>query len=227
MQADSPSAVSVDVAGIDVVVGARTSPSTRRLLATRTPGLAEQVRTLVVRELVAQLRLPYASTRVRLVVAPDVADDADSRWGTDDDPILLLGGLRADLVVPMVDREGAVWVGNGPASDGRRTAIPARASLSRALRRIAASASVESDDPGVLLVARALGVPTEAVAPTPWNPYPLLESFPAGLWGGDADPTMIAAIGWRARLAHEIPPHPDGRSTASSSESGPERYDGV
>jgi hypothetical protein len=219
--ADSPSAVSVDIAGIDVVVGGRMSPS-RRLLPTRTPALPEQVRTLVVRELVAQLRLPYARERARLVVAPDVADDAGSRWGAvDDDPILLLGGLRADLVVPAVDREGAVWIGDGASPDARRTAIPARTALPRALRRIAASSSVESDDPGVLLIARALGVPTGAAVPTPWNPYPLLESFPARLWGGDADPTMIAAIGWRARLAHETPT--DARATPPSSDGGPER----
>jgi len=34
-----------------------------------------------------------------------------------------------------------------------------------------------------------------------WDPHPLLDAFPAMLWGEHADPTILAAIGWRARLA--------------------------
>lgn len=39
-------------------------------------------------------------------------------------------------------------------------------------------------------------------APAPdWSPDALLESFPADLWTGEPDPSILAAVGWRTREA--------------------------
>lgn len=229
----------LDIAGVDV---ATTSHTPRGRFARTRPdeGLACTIRRLVVRELVAQLGLPYARERRRLCVMVPAGDDGAQRWPADPslgDPLLLLGGLRPDLAVETSARAGVLRVDLPEDADAkrRRDVLDRRDAWQRQLRRIAGSSLVVATDLETVVIAESVGVPARLVvgpdgmpeagayyratgrdddetassfadavgfggAPEPaWDPYPLLEAFPAELWGGDADPTLVAAIGWRCK----------------------------
>lgn len=239
--------VAVDIAGIDVVTGVGRGGARFGRRPRGSGELGDRVAALVVRELVAQLGLPYARERRRLFAgdsALHLAEVDDPTWGLG--ATLLLGGLRPELVVAPEKRSG-VAIGSELASSTNRTrrrdVIESAGPLDRVLRRVAGSALVVTSSPSLLAVAEALGVPASAVrpdddpddatsdaitahydatgrdpadllvgglddalerggAPAPaWDPHPLLDAFPAALWGEHADPTILAAIGWRARLA--------------------------
>ncbi len=232
--------VTVDVAGVDVVGGTRPRVRGVRRLSSRPGGeLASRLAPFVVRELAAQLAVPYARERRLLVVGSPPGIEGAEVWGTPaTEPLLLLGGLRPDLVVAPGSRSGTTVIADGDAvpGTGRRTTVGSRTPLGRLLARVGGSELVVATSlPGVI-AAEALGVSARLVAndagsdaeeyyaatgrsgdevastiqeaterggaPGPvWDPYPTLEAFPVGLWGVDADPTMIAAIGWRARQA--------------------------
>lgn len=255
-----------DIAGVDVVVGEQRTSGSRGLLSRRTVDLPDRVTSMVVGELVGQLGLPYARERRRLVVGTSrgAAEPGDVVWGDGaaaGSPLLLLGGLRPELVVRREARSGAAVVLEASASAQRdlgRSFVDPTGRVEKVLRRIAASDLAIASTVEVVAIAEALGVPARAVGPDDdssaafadyytatgregqhllvstveealelrgvpapvWSPYPLLESFPAGLWGGDADPTMVAAIGWRVRLATEAPEPAAGEPALEPSSDG-------
>lgn len=203
----------VDIAGVDVEVGRR--DGARRGLRRTVTAFDRAVVPTVVRELVAQLGLPYAPARRRLGVTPEATEVVWSAGSAH--PAQLLAGLRPDLVVP-IDARAGVLVVDDTRTKGAWTTIAPDAPFDKVVRRIAASELVVTTSDAAVLVAGALGVPArrlgdagpeEAIAlgappVADWDPYPLLDAFPAELWGASADPTIVAAIGWRVRLALDV-----------------------
>jgi hypothetical protein len=239
--------VVVDIAGVNVITGVARQAGRLGRLTRDAGGFDDRLVSLVVRELVMQLGLPYARERRRLFAGDGVrplAEQGEAVWGPG--VPLLVGGLRPELVVPPESRSGVAISSELtlPATRSRRRdVVEPGASLEKVLRRLAASVLVVTSSPTLVAVSEALGVPTCAVrpaddsdahqsagireyyeatgrdpaevvatdpddalerggAPSPaWDPHLLLDAFPAVLWGEEADPTILAAIGWRARLA--------------------------
>jgi pyruvyltransferase len=132
--------------------------------------------------------------------------------------------IAAELTLPTGRRRRDVLDAAGPLDRVLRriagselvvTASPAVLLTAEALG-VPARAVVAEDEPPAALVAHYAATGRDAAQafsstveeaieaggmPAPWwDPHPLVDAFPARMWGEHGDPTILAAIGWRARL---------------------------
>lgn len=108
---------------------------------------------------------PPAGLDVRAVRGPRTAVDYPAAV-VGGDPVLLLGGLRPDLLVDPARRSGVTVVPNLnelASLRDRRDVVSPRAPLGRLLRTIARSGLVVGSSLHGIIVAEALGVPARAV----------------------------------------------------------------